>query len=114
MIETIIIMSLFCVGIRISFEEKMIFHPVYRFLSRALQKPVFLKGTVVDPVTFKSRWIAKPLIDCIYCFPSTYGSLVFWTMFYLNHKPFTPDVLIEWAICVVCSSPVAGGLYKIV
>lgn len=113
MIETIILMSLFCVGIRISFEEKMIFHPVYNFLSRNLQKAVYQSEWTVDP-EFKPRWIAKPFIDCAYCFPSTYGSLIFWTMFYLNHKPFTPDVLIEWAICVVCSSPVAGGLYKIV
>jgi len=110
MIETIIIMSLFCVGVRISFEEKMIFHPVYNFIKGLTYRKVLTINHDDKKVYEREHtWIAKPLIDCPYCFASTYGSLVFWTMFYLNHKPFTPDVLIECAICVVCSSPVAGG-----
>ena len=86
-------MSSFCVGLKISMEEGMILH----FISKGTQKlPMFLR---------------KPLIDCVYCFSSFYGGLVFWTV-QLTLGNINPYTFTYWVILTICCVYINGALYN--
>jgi len=87
----ILIIGLFCNGLKLASEEGMIF---YKPARKVLSWP---------------EWINKPIIGCIYCMASVWGSLVFLA---LNHNNLS-GTIINLPIVVVASVFVNGSLYEL-
>ena len=96
MIETLIYMSLFCVGLQISMESGMLLNPIYRYLDKRIKK----------------EWLRKVLIDCMYCFASLWGSIVFWTIQIANDNINGISTVIYWIILTFCCVYVNGIVYS--
>ena len=95
MIETLFWMVTFCVGLQISLEQGMILHPLYRFLDRKIQ----------------SKWLRKPLFDCVYCFASIWGTTVYWTIQIMGKNIYGYKPLVYWIILTFACVYVNGVLY---
>lgn len=77
-----------------------------------------------EPDYVYPEWVRDMLVDCIYCFASFYGSIIFWTFHILaigssfyqhmygwcNNPPML--VFITWIWFVIALSYVNGFLYK--
>src|SRR3990167_10622598 len=61
---TIIIQSLFCLGLRVLFSEGQILHFIRKPFAHADLKPLTL-------------FILKPIVICVICFSSVWGGAVF-------------------------------------
>ncbi len=90
MLEAILTMSLFCCGIYILGEPKMILHKPKSWLKKLLTYEVRYTKAVVYPgedyrdievTEKKTMWIFKALWDCPPCMSSVWGTLVFWSGF---------------------------------
>ena len=101
MLTTIIIMSFFCVGIKICQEPNMVLYVFFQAIKNNTP-----------------NWMVKPLFDCVYCFSSFYGSIAFWTIQIFeqvkqgNLFQFHWTILIYWIICVISVVYVNGVLYN--
>ena len=94
MIETLMYMSLFCVGLKISLEEGMILRPIHNWLERKIKK----------------EWIKKLLFSCVYCFSSFWGAAVYWAV---PHKGYSGvELIVYWLILTVCCVCVNGVFYS--
>ena len=89
-------------------EEKMILHPVRKCLQKILYKRV--KMQMLDKYEYKETAIAKPVMDCVYCMPSIYGTIIFT---YHNFDYITtPAFYSHLVISLFCSSALAGLIYS--
>lgn len=88
MITKIIIISLFCNGLNIALKEKMI---------------LFSFGEWVRKVV-KNETVLKPLVNCVYCFASVWGTIIYWLItIVLNNQSVCAQTLTEWVIiCFSC------------
>lgn len=84
----VLIISIFCNGVRISLDKKMIFRFIWEFTDAYF--PEYLK---------------KPLTHCVYCFASTWGTLAY----ILQPNPN----IYEWFICIVCAIWFNGFVYSL-
>jgi len=95
MILKIFLISLFCVAIRKITDEGMVFYPVKEWLNRVI----------------KSEVILSPLINCVYCFASFWGSVAY---VLLTHFILSQHInCAEWAFCCICAAPLNGFLWNL-
>lgn len=87
----------------------MILHQVRKVLEKILYKKVKYRGLTKNH-NLEPTAIAKPIMDCVYCMPSLYGSLIY---FYYNIDLITtPGFYVNWVITLFCSSAFAGFIYE--
>ena len=78
----VLLMSVFCVGLKIALEDGNWLNPVYRYLEDKI-------GTY---------WIYNLLIGCVYCFSSSWGNLVFWSAHLLPALEIDLWILVRWPV----------------
>lgn len=94
----IFIISMFCVGLKKMTEEDMILHGVERWLDKRI----------------KSDLAYKPLIGCVYCYASLWGSLIYWILsIYGYREMFYFQLLCLWPVVCICCVFLNGVLYGI-
>jgi len=88
MIVKIVIITLFCCGLKKLTEFDMLLYPVKQWMIRVV----------------KNKQILKPTIDCIYCFASFWGTIIYWSItLFIYGQPVSGETLIAWPIvCVSC------------
>lgn len=94
MILKIFLMSLFCVGIRKVTDEGMIFFFIKKFLNDHI----------------KNEAILNPIINCIYCFASVWGSIAYILLSFIIGYEINA---IEWIYCCICCVFVNGFLWNL-
>ena len=90
-ILAVLITSLFVNGLIISTGENMILEPVKKWLQSMIGE----------------RIIYKPIIGCVKCMPSIYGTLIC-----LCLLPFGVDLIYQIPIVVACSSTVSTIIHQ--
>lgn len=89
LILKIIFISAFCNGLYLITDEGMILNPLLKLMEKFL---IDKRGVEV-----KYHFLYKPLIGCLTCFSSVWGSLVYWVV-----TPFTIENLYLWPIVIIC------------
>src|SRR3990167_10214323 len=86
-ISLTILTTCLCLGIRCISDIDKLFSPLKDYLGKKL------------PV-----WIWKPVIGCVTCMPSFYGTIVFWWVFIFTDVVFSVWTLPEWfLVCLTAS-----------
>ena len=107
-LKIVLIISLFCVGLHVSLEKGMILFPIRKLIQKLIYKKVKFNG--LNKFNLEPTTISKPIMDCVYCMPSLYGSLIY---FYYNFNNIqTTGFYVEWIITLFCSSALAGFIYE--
>lgn len=76
-------------------------------------------GIVFSKYVWEVNFFSKPIIACIKCFPSFWGSITYWTIVYLSSKigfltEINYNVLVPiWLFTVVCMPPLNIILEKL-
>ena len=98
-ISKIIIISLFCCGLKKAMGEGMILNGPSNWLSNVI----------------KNDELLKPIVGCVYCFASFWGTLVYWGLT-LNvfMDNICPRTITEWIIVCVCCIFTNGLFYGII
>jgi len=113
LIETIVLTSLFCNGLWwITQEGKLLYFTIKWLDDYEAKKKQYYKG--FEPVSDRlyNEHMAKiwrftnPLITCIVCMASVWGTLIF-----LAYNDFN---IINWIICIVNSSALNGLIWKLI
>ncbi len=94
----ILLMSVFCVGLKIGLEDGNWLHPVYRYLEDKIG----------------GYWIYNPLIGCVYCFSSSWGNLVFWGAYLLLPLEIDLWILVKWPVAWLACAWLNLVLYDLV
>lgn len=108
----VLITALLCNGVYIATSENMLLY----FIRERLDKLFYVTSVPVEdedaPGTLKQQKIYRkiywPILHCVKCMPSIYGTLV--TLFFL---PFTLELTWQIPLIVVCSVPVSAIIYHL-
>lgn len=95
---TVLIMSLFCVGL---------YATLNLVLVSTINEDTNSISEGLPPIL---RFFAKPILTCVNCYASVWGSVVFWTLY-----PFEEAYLFYWVMaCVSCAylNGLLRGLYN--
>jgi hypothetical protein len=95
-IYCIILTALAVNGLNIASEDGMILHPIKVWLHDKL-----VKQEAANPKERESK-LYKPLIGCIRCMPSIYGTIIC-----LCFLPFHVELFYQIPVVIACSSTVA-------
>jgi hypothetical protein len=87
LIKVILSISGWCLGWRVITSEGMLFG--------------FLRRWAIDHL---NPFLAKPLILCITCMSSIWGSIIFWLFFAYSDKDVEIITIFEWIFCCCISS----------
>lgn len=87
-------MSSICLGIRMITDDHKIGYPIRDF---------FIKN--YDKIPFK---LADPLMLCVACMASIWGSLIFWSLWVFFDGYFNWFDLFQWVSCCLVTSFVNG------
>lgn len=135
MITKILLISLFCCGLRKLTDEGMLLHPFKVWLNRVVKGPEF---TIADFIgnrpladeekiranelgeewhrkyENKREWLLMPVINCIYCYPSFWGSIVYWLLtLFVFPAAVNIQTLVAWPICCIAAVFTNGLLYSL-
>lgn len=97
MLETIIILSLFCYGVQLSTEPSMIFYPIRKFIILLLAGEVDGVGEPIFSNNFQ-KYLYKPLMGCLPCMASVWGGTG-----YIILKGFHVELLIAIPAIACCN-----------
>jgi hypothetical protein len=99
MLKVITVISGFCLGLRTITDTDKIFY----FVRKWFLKTKVCKGTLEHKFIIP-EWISKPLILCVSCYSSFYGSLIFWGIVFMFKQDLSYLLFLQWVfVCVVCS-----------
>lgn len=122
---TILIMSLFCQGMSILFWEEMIFEGLGKWYNNSYsvieqwnnyQKSISNRRyagfeTKEEEAPIKPSLYnyfikngLKPVIGCVICYSSFWGTIIFFSLKYIQNSPISFHTLPEWIIsCTSCA-----------
>ena len=83
--EVIIIVSLFCLGLRAITDNGMIGYPIRKYFLENLSS------------------VGKPVILCSTCMSSVWGTIIYWSITLSNGMPSIIDLPIWFGVCISSS-----------
>lgn len=101
LLQVIVITSLFCNGLKVATEENMVLSFIREWLNKYL--------LYEEAGEFKPRKIYYPLLYCVKCMPSIYGTAIA-----LILLPLTPSLIYQIPIAIVCSSALSAVIYSLI
>lgn len=123
LILSILIMSAFCHGISILFWDGMIFESVGKWYNESYNLIEAWENHLQnisnrtaagftneceespfppDRSDYLIKYLMKPIIGCVICFASFWGTIIFFSIQYITHRPMTLHIIPEWIIACVC------------
>ena len=125
----ILLISLVCCGIRKLTDEGMLLHGFKVWLNKVVKGP----QPEYNPIHYNARnlphysrvseifmkaweargeWFLMPVINCIYCYASFWGSLAYWLLtLFVFPAGVNIQTLIAWPICCVAAVFLNGLLW---
>lgn len=99
-----LVISTFTCGLRLTTQEGMIFERLFVGVLRK-RNPMDPNSAYVMPA-----WIRKPLIGCVYCMPSFWGTIIFWLVTYL-FVGMAYAYIVTWVLSIFSASFINTILY---
>lgn len=117
MITKILLISLFCCGLRKLTDEGMLLHPFKVWLNRVVKGPelrTYELEVIRKQWEDRGEWFLMPVINCIYCYPSFWGSIVYWSLtLFVFPAGVNIQTLVAWPICCIAAVFTNGLLYSL-
>ena len=108
--SVILSISGFCLGWRAITDNGMIFGFIREIFLRTTLKQIGKNGPTMN-VLIIPYWIGKPLVLCVTCMSSIWGTIIFGGQVYFNHLAITPLLVLTWIYSCICASFINGLLW---